>query len=145
MAENGPVVTAPQLAGARDRHRTSKVTPPSKEPVAAQLRAALLGDARFCPFDGDALVAAPGYRADADPLIGTVIGGRYEVQRVLGQGMGTVYGVRHRSLDKASRSRSCVPTWRAKAARRARFIKRRARPPPSVIRTSCRSPISASS
>lgn len=58
------------------------------------------GDARFCPFDGDPLdVAAHGRQID--PLLGTLIDGRYEVYAVLGEGgMGAVYGVRHRALDK---------------------------------------------
>jgi serine/threonine-protein kinase len=59
------------------------------------------GDARFCPFDGDPLVAAVGYRPDADPMLGKVIDGRYEVESVLGEGgMGSVYCVRHRALEK---------------------------------------------
>jgi serine/threonine-protein kinase len=59
------------------------------------------GDARFCPFDGDPLVVAAGYRPEADPLIGKVIDGRYEVESVLGEGgMGSVYCVRHRALEK---------------------------------------------
>jgi serine/threonine-protein kinase len=59
------------------------------------------GDARFCPFDGDPLVAAVGYRPEADPLIGKVVDGRYEVESVIGEGgMGSVYCVRHRALEK---------------------------------------------
>jgi serine/threonine-protein kinase len=124
MAENGPVVTAPHgLAGARDK--ASNV-----ESDAAASKSAsrcpscgqhFTSDARFCPFDGDALVGAPGYRADADPLIGTVIGGRYEVKRVLGEGgMGTVYGVRHRSLDKAF----ALKVMRADMARQSELAER---------------------
>jgi len=100
---NEPVVTAPHgLAGAPD-----KAVGPAGErgsPGANRCptcKQHFTGDARFCPFDGDALDPAPGYRADADPLIGTLVDGRYEVESVLGEGgMGTVYGVRHRSLDK---------------------------------------------
>ncbi len=59
------------------------------------------GDASFCPFDGDPLVVAVGYRPEADPLIGKLIDGRYEVESVLGEGgMGSVYCVRHRALEK---------------------------------------------
>jgi serine/threonine-protein kinase len=59
------------------------------------------GDARFCPFDGDPLVAAPDYSPTADPLIGQVLEGRYRVESVLGEGgMGTVYEVRHTTLDR---------------------------------------------
>jgi serine/threonine-protein kinase len=124
MAENGPVVTAPHgLAGARDK--ASNVESDAAASASARrcpsCKQHFTGDASFCPFVGDVLVAA--YRADADPLIGTVIGGRYEVQRVLGEGgMGTVYGVRHRSLDKGF----ALKVMRADMARQgelaARFI-----------------------
>jgi serine/threonine-protein kinase len=126
MAENGPVVTAPHgLAGARDKASNVESDAASSKSASRcpSCEQHFTGDARFCPFDGDALVAAPGYRADADPLIGTIIGGRYEVQRVLGEGgMGTVYGVRHRSLDKGF----ALKVMRADMARQgehaARFI-----------------------
>lgn len=62
---------------------------------------AFSGEARFCPFDGDALLEAPDWNPAADPLIGQVVDGRYEVSRVLGEGgMGTVYEVRHTSLGR---------------------------------------------
>ena len=58
-------------------------------------------DGRFCPFDGTALVAAPGWDPSADALLGNVVDGRYEVMGVIGEGgMGTVYEVRHRALGK---------------------------------------------
>jgi serine/threonine-protein kinase len=62
---------------------------------------AFSGEARFCPFDGDALVDAPDWNPSADPLLGTVIDGRYEVTSVIGEGgMGTVYEVRHTALGR---------------------------------------------
>lgn len=81
------------------------------------------GDARFCPFDGDPLEVAEGYRPDSDPLLGKLIEGRYEVESVLGEGgMGSVYAVRHRALDK----RFAMKVMRADLARQgelaARFI-----------------------
>jgi serine/threonine-protein kinase len=95
MAENEPVVTAPQvLVGAPQ-------TPPGSASRCPSCKQHFTGDARFCPFDGDALEPAPGYRPEADPLIGTLIDGRYAIECVLGEGgMGIVYGARHRSLDK---------------------------------------------
>jgi serine/threonine-protein kinase len=81
------------------------------------------GDARFCPFDGDPLEVAEGYRPEADPLLGKLIEGRYEVESVLGEGgMGSVYAVRHRALDK----RFAMKVMRADLAKQgelaARFI-----------------------
>ncbi|HKQ71631.1 MAG TPA: serine/threonine-protein kinase [Polyangiaceae bacterium] len=81
------------------------------------------GDSRFCPFDGDPLEVATGYHPEADPLLGTLIDGRYEVETVLGEGgMGSVYGVKHRALGK----RFALKVMRADLAREgdlaARFI-----------------------
>ncbi|MEZ4224987.1 MAG: serine/threonine-protein kinase [Polyangiaceae bacterium] len=60
------------------------------------------GDARFCPFDGEPLAAAPEWDPGTDPLIGQVVDERYEIQGVLGEGgMGTVYQVRHRTLGRS--------------------------------------------
>jgi serine/threonine protein kinase len=58
-------------------------------------------DATFCPFDGSKLELA-GFEPPVDPLIGTTIGGRYEVRGILGEGgMGTVYEVRHKMLGRS--------------------------------------------
>jgi eukaryotic-like serine/threonine-protein kinase len=122
-AENEAVVTAPHgLAGASHKPASG-----AGEQVSGganrcpSCKQHFTGDARFCPFDGDALVPAPGYRADADPLIGTVVDGRYQVECVLGEGgMGTVYGVRHRSLDK----RFALKVMRADMAQQAELAAR---------------------
>ncbi|APR77490.1 Serine/threonine-protein kinase pkn3 [Minicystis rosea] len=76
-----------------------------KKPAQAQrcptCKQVFSGDARFCPFDGDALAEAPDWNPAADPLIGQVVEGRYEVIGVLGEGgMGTVYEVRHVTLGR---------------------------------------------
>ncbi|HEV8244335.1 MAG TPA: serine/threonine-protein kinase, partial [Polyangiaceae bacterium] len=58
-------------------------------------------DACFCPFDGEPLVDAQDYDPGLDPLLGTIVDQRYEVQSALGEGgMGTVYKVRHVALGK---------------------------------------------
>jgi len=56
---------------------------------------------RFCPFDGDALIDAPDWNPNADPLVGQVVDGRYEVLSLLGEGgTGSVYEVRHTTLGR---------------------------------------------
>jgi serine/threonine protein kinase len=57
-------------------------------------------EATFCPFDGAKLEPFT-WDAGGDPLLRRVIDGRYEVVGVLGEGgMGTVYQVRHTTLDR---------------------------------------------
>jgi serine/threonine-protein kinase len=58
-------------------------------------------DAVFCPYDGIKLEPAT-FDPLGDPLVGTTVDGRYEVQEVLGEGgMGRVYRVRHTTLERA--------------------------------------------
>ncbi|MDB5212690.1 MAG: serine/threonine protein kinase [Myxococcaceae bacterium] len=57
-------------------------------------------EAAFCPFDGIALQTGT-WDPTRDPLTDTVIDNRYEVMAPLGEGgMGTVYKVRHTTLDR---------------------------------------------
>ena len=96
-----------------DQVAVARALPPSpssaagtgKKPPTARrcpsCKQAFSGEARFCPFDGDALFDAPDWDPGADPLIGQIVDGRYEVVSVIGEGgMGTVYEVRHTTLGR---------------------------------------------
>jgi serine/threonine-protein kinase len=79
------------------------------------------GEARFCPFDGQALVEAPA--ALPDPLLGKLIDQRYAVEAVLGEGgMGTVYQVRHASLGRAFAMKVLRRELAVEAELAARFV-----------------------
>lgn len=57
----------------------------------------LADGAKFCPFDGEQVGRLP----QPEPLVGSLIDGRYEVKAVLGHGgMGIVYAVRHGRLGR---------------------------------------------
>ncbi|HVY48703.1 MAG TPA: serine/threonine-protein kinase, partial [Minicystis sp.] len=92
---------APDAASDEERtlERPGGARPPAHAcPTCGQV---FSGEARFCPFDGDPLVGAPAYSPAADPFIGKVVDGRYEVVSVLGEGgMGTIYEVRHATLGR---------------------------------------------
>jgi serine/threonine-protein kinase len=88
-----PRTRSPALASSATRRPRARRCPACQQ--------AFSGEARFCPFDGDLLVEAPDWNPSADPLIGQVVDGRYEVVSVIGEGgMGTVYEVRHTSLGR---------------------------------------------
>jgi len=91
--------TAPQF-GRSLRHETQPVVAGAAT-ACPSCGARFAHDGRYCPFDGVALVAAPGPDPRRDTLLGTVVDGRYEVLSVIGEGgMGVVYEVRHRALGK---------------------------------------------
>src|SRR4051812_6301929 len=114
-----PHFTAGSGAGAESMGRTVATT----VQACPTCRQHFSGDARFCPFDGDPLQASTNYHPEADPLLGKLVDGRYEVQAVLGEGgMGSVYKATHRALGKGF----ALKVMRADLARQgdlaARFI-----------------------
>ena len=79
-------------------------------------------EAAFCPFDGIALEAST-WDPTRDPLTGTVIDQRYEVIAPLGEGgMGTVYKVRHITLDRMFAMKVLRRDLAADAELAARFL-----------------------
>jgi serine/threonine protein kinase len=59
-------------------------------------------EGRFCPFDAALLVRAEDWNPSDDPLLGSAIDDRYEVEALIGQGgVGSVYRVRHVRLGRA--------------------------------------------
>jgi serine/threonine-protein kinase len=97
VGDDGPTLARPGAHGAAVA--VARKAPHARRcPTCEQ---AFSGEARFCPFDGDALVEAPDWNPAADPLIGQIVDGRYEVSAVIGEGgMGTVYEVRHTTLGR---------------------------------------------
>ncbi len=72
--------------------------------VCPACRADYGGGEVFCPVDATRLVANSEICAPLDPddpILGTVLAGRYAVERRIGEGgMGLVYQARHREIDK---------------------------------------------
>ena len=112
-----------------------QIDPPERaasEPHSARRRAATVcprcaqffsPDGRFCPFDGEPLQAAPGWDPNADPLLGSVVDGRYRIEAVIGEGgMGVVYEARHCALDKGFALKALRKELATDAEIAARFI-----------------------
>ena len=79
-------------------------------------------EAAFCPFDGIALKAGT-WDPTRDPLTDTIIDHRYEVLAPLGEGgMGTVYKVRHTTLDRMFAMKVLRRDLAADAMLAARFL-----------------------
>jgi serine/threonine protein kinase len=79
-------------------------------------------EAAFCPFDGIALKAGT-WDPTRDPLTDTIIDHRYEVIAPLGEGgMGTVYKVRHTTLDRMFAMKVLRRDLAADAMLAARFL-----------------------
>ena len=79
-------------------------------------------DAAFCPFDGLPLQTGT-WDPSRDPLTGTVVDRRYEVDAPLGEGgMGTVYKVRHMTLNRMFAMKVLRRDLAADAGLAARFL-----------------------
>jgi len=94
-------------------------------------------DAAGCFLCGGALVAIQ------DPLIGTTIAGRYQIEEVLGQGgMATVYAARHRLVDRPCAVKVMNAQYMRNDVIRERFRRearpRRSSPTPTSSRSSTR-------
>ncbi len=77
---------------------------------------------RFCAFDGTRLAEAP-EDAPSDPLVGQTLGGKYTVVGRIGEGgMGTVYEVRHASLDRRFALKLLRPEIAQNEEHMARFL-----------------------
>lgn len=79
-------------------------------------------EAAFCPFDGVALKTGT-WDPTRDPLTDTIIDSRYEVIEPLGEGgMGTVYKVRHTTLDRLFAMKVLRRDLAADSSLAARFL-----------------------
>jgi serine/threonine-protein kinase len=79
-------------------------------------------DAKFCPFDGSRLEQGR-WDSAGDPLIGTIVDGRYEVIEPIGEGgMGTVYRVRHTTLARPFAMKVLKKTLASDETLAARFL-----------------------
>jgi serine/threonine-protein kinase len=79
-------------------------------------------EAEFCPFCGVRLSVTT-WDASADPLLGKVVDGRYEVLSVLGEGgMGIVYKVRHTAIDRLFALKALHPDLARDANLSTRFV-----------------------
>lgn len=93
--------------------------------VCPTCRVEYAGGEVFCPVDASRLVANPhgdsGRRDPADPLIGTILAGRYEVIRRVGEGgMGLVYEGKHLGIEK----RVAIKVLRDDLSRRPDVVER---------------------
>jgi len=86
------------------------------------------GDATFCPFDGTKLEGAPATQVSlqrpVDEIsVGSIIGGQYRIDKVLGEGgMGVVFAVTHLKLNKRFALKLLKKALARDPETRARFL-----------------------
>jgi len=120
-------MTPMQDLGLKSRSMAQTSDQPEPRPVATRCPRCgqhFSPDAGFCPFDAEALVSASDWGPSHDPLLGSVVDQRYEIEALIGEGgMGSVYRVRHVRLGRAFAMKALRRDLGGDAEIRERFVR----------------------